>query len=52
MMIDLSILLSGISLGIAVTNLIWGKLIQNNNHEWCEMLSKMQEDFYRKWGGN
>lgn len=44
----LAIFLGSLSIGISITNYIWTKNIQQNNREWFEMLSEMQEDFYKK----
>lgn len=44
-------LLGGLGIGISITNMIWSKYVRQSNHEWYEMLSEMQEDFYKKlWG--
>lgn len=47
----LAIFLGSLSIGISITNYIWTKNIQQNNRELFEMLSEMQEDFYKKIEG-
>ena len=46
----LAIFLGGLGIGISITNFVWSKHVQQNNREWYEMLSEMQEDFYKKLG--